>query len=255
MFEVVRVRDVMSAVPLTIAIDQTLADARSRMLALDVRHLPVLAEGRVVGMLSERDIGLAAGLGMALENVSVGSAMSAGPFTVRPDEELQTVLRVMAERKLGSAVVVRDDRLVGVFTSTDALRLLSQLIVRSHAFTRVELPPSSVLQRLDRERAVLDAVKQSARKVALAALDDDEQALDQLAACSRELDAAALRYIELEEELLLPLLAQSPAGEVRAELLRERHQTVRRQIHMANLALRHAGPEHVAYGVLSMCEV
>lgn len=255
MYETVRVRDVMSPVPLTVDVEQTLSEARAKMSALDVRHLPVLAGERVVGMLSERDIGLAAGLGLTLEKVSVGAAMSAGPFIVAPDEELDVVLRIMADKKLGSAVVVRDERAVGVFTSTDGLRMLSRIVNHIGDLVRVEVPLDSVLQRLDRERAVLNSVKQSAREVALAALAEDETAVGELSARATELDQAALRYIELEEELLIPLLERSPAGAVRVDLMRERHQSVRRQIHMAHVALRHSDPEHLAYAVLNMCEI
>lgn len=255
MYETVRVRDVMSPVPLTIDVEQSLSEARSKMAVLDVRHLPVLGGERVVGMLSERDIGLAAGLGLALEKVSVGTAMSAGPFIVAPDEELDMVLRIMADKKLGSAVVLRDERVVGVFTSTDALRLLSRIVNHIGPLVRLEIPLDTVLERLDRERVVLNSVKQSARQVALAALAEDETALNGLSARAAELDQAALRYTELEEELVIPLLQRSPAGLVRADLLRERHQTVRRQIHMARVALRQSDPEHLAYAVLNMCEV
>jgi acetoin utilization protein AcuB len=255
MMETVRVRDVMTPLPLPIHIEDTLADAHSRMLQLEVRHLPVLSGTRIVGMLSERDVALAQGLGMGLETVSVGAAMSAGPFTVQPDEALDAVLQVMAEKKFGSAVVVQGERLVGVFTSTDALRLLSWILANTATLAPIELPQSSVLQRLQKEQAVLHSIREAARHTALAALKEDDAAIDQLPNCIRGLHEAVLRYTELEEELLLPLLAQTSAsGAVRAELLRERHQRARRQIHMAHLALRGSDPEHLASAVLSLCE-
>lgn len=255
MFEPVRVGDVMTVLPLTIDIERNLAEARTRMLTLDVRHLPVLSGQRVVGMLSERDIGLAAGLGMELEKVSVGAAMSAGAFIVRPDEKLETVLLVMAERKLGSAVVLQDERVAGVFTSTDALRLLSTIVKHTAPLAPIELSPSAVVERLKKEQSILNSLKQTARRTALAALRDDETAIQELVTCSRGLDQAVLRYIDLEQELLFPLLAQSSgSGAIRAELLRERHQNARRQIHMAHLALQVSDSEHLAAAVLSMCD-
>jgi acetoin utilization protein AcuB len=255
MLEVVRIRDVMTPLPLTIDIEHTLADAESRMLKLQVRHLPVLAGERVVGLLSERDVALAAGLGMRLEDVSVGAAMSAGPFIVRPDEELDVVLRGMAAQRLGSAVIMQDERVVGVFTTTDALRLLSHLLKYTRPSEKIELPSPSVSDRLQKEQVILSSIKQAARRTAHAALDDDAQAVAELPVRSQALDQAVLRFTELEEQLLLPELMQlSETGAVRAEFLRERHLRVRRQIHMAHLALQNSDTEHLAYAVLSMCE-
>lgn len=251
----VRIRDVMTPLPLTIDIEQTLAEAQSRMQKLEVRHLPVLAGERVVGVLSERDVVLAASLGMGLEAVSVGAAMSAGPFIVRPDEELDRVLRVMVEQRIGSAVVVHDDRVVGVFTNTDALRILSRVLEYTRPSGPIELPSPSVLDRLRKEQLVLASIKQAACHTARAALDDDAQSIAELPLRSRELDEAVLRYAELEEQLLIPELAQlSGSGAVRAEFLRERHQTIRRQLHMGQLALQSSDTEHLACAVLSMCE-
>jgi acetoin utilization protein AcuB len=255
MFEPVRVADVMTPLPLTIDIEDSLATAHSRMLQLEVRHLPVLSRERVVGMLSERDIGLTAGLGMELERVSVGAAMSPGPFIVPPEEKLATVLMVMAEHKLGSAVVMQQQRLLGVFTSTDALRLLSTIVKHSGPLGKLESPPSAVAQRLEREQSVLNSIQESARRTALAALDEDEASIQALPTCSRNLDQAVLRYFELEQELLIPLLDQASAdGALRAQVLRERYNKVRRQIHMAHVALQRSDPEHLAAAVLSMCD-
>lgn len=254
MLETVLVRNVMIPVPLTIDIEQTLDEAQRLMSKLDVRHLPVLAGDRLVGLLSERDINLAAGLGMGLELVAAGNAMSVGPFTVPPEQHLSTVVRVMAERKIGSAVVVENERVVGMFTSTDALRLLSQILKHTHAWTAMHMPPNLVLDRLRKEQSVVSSIKQAARATALSALNEDPAALDELPACVRRLDQSLLRYIELEEELLIPLLIEtSPEAAIRAELLHEQHQTQRRQVHMARLALLNADGEHLASAVLSMC--
>lgn len=254
MFEAVLVRNVMIPLPLTIDIEQTLAEAQRLMLALDIRHLPVLSGERCVGLLSERDISLAGRLGMDLQHVAIGNAMSVGPFVVPPEQHLTTVVREMAERKLGSAVVVDDGRVVGMFTSTDALRLLSQVLKHTNAWGPIEMSPNVVFSRLRKEQSVLSSIKQAARSIGLAALNEDPAALEELPACARRLDQAVLRYIELEEELLIPLLVEtSPEGAIRAELLHEQHRNAQRQIHMARLALLSSDSEHLASAVLSMC--
>lgn len=109
--------------------DQTIAEAGRRMRAHRIRHLPVLEGGQLVGMLSERDIALVEALpGVDAEEVSVEEAMSPEPYTVLPATSLDEVVRTMAEKKFGSAVVAENGRVLGVFTTIDALRVLGELL-------------------------------------------------------------------------------------------------------------------------------
>jgi acetoin utilization protein AcuB len=121
----------MTAQVHTIGDDQTLAEARDRMHHHDVRHLPVLHGGHLVGVVSTRDIALVEALpGVDITQVTVDEAMAEEPWTVTRDTSLAQVAGVMAERKLGTAIVVdsRDaDKVIGVFTTTDALRALAAL--------------------------------------------------------------------------------------------------------------------------------
>lgn len=113
----------------SIGLDQTIAEAGRRMRAHRIRHLPVLDGGRLVGLLSERDIALIDGLpGVDPDEVSVEEAMSSEPYTVLPSTPLDEVVRVMAEKKLGSAIVAENARVVGVFTTVDALTVLGKLL-------------------------------------------------------------------------------------------------------------------------------
>lgn len=110
----------------TIGDDQSLAEARARMHHLQVRHLPVLHGGHLVGVLSERDILVVESLTADLDNVHVEDAMTADPWSVEPDAPLAQVAATMAERRIGTAIVVEGgDRVVGLFTTTDALRALA----------------------------------------------------------------------------------------------------------------------------------
>lgn len=119
----------MTHQPHTIGDEQTLANARERMRHWGVRHLPVLRGGHLVGVVSSRDIALVESLpGVDIERVTVDDAMSEDPWTVTRDAKLADVARVMAEQKLGTAIVVDDDNaVVGLFTTTDALRALAEL--------------------------------------------------------------------------------------------------------------------------------
>ncbi|HLT36711.1 MAG TPA: CBS domain-containing protein [Enhygromyxa sp.] len=119
----------MTPQPHTIGDEQTLASAHARMRQWGVRHLPVLRGGHLVGVLSSRDIALVESLpGVDLERVTVDDAMTEDPWTVTADARLGEVARTMAEQKLGTAIVVDgDDAVIGVFTTTDALRALAEL--------------------------------------------------------------------------------------------------------------------------------
>jgi acetoin utilization protein AcuB len=119
----------MTKQPHTIGDDQSLALARERMHEHDVRHLPVLHGGHLVGIVSARDIVMVEALpGIDITRVTVDEAMAEEPWTVTPDAALAQVAATMAERRIGTAIVVdrRDpDQVVGVFTTTDALRALA----------------------------------------------------------------------------------------------------------------------------------
>jgi acetoin utilization protein AcuB len=122
----IAIKDVMTPHPVTIGRDQTLAVAHEMMREHLVRHLPVLEHGQLVGMLSQRDLYFlesVAGVDLAKDRVDDG--MSLDTFAVGPDESLEHVASVMAERRLGSAVVIERERVIGIFTATDALRVLA----------------------------------------------------------------------------------------------------------------------------------
>jgi CBS domain-containing protein len=113
----------------TIGRDQTLESASLQMREHRVRHLPVLEGGKLLGVLSQRDVLLIESLpDVDPAVVTVEEAMSAQPYAVEPDAELGAVLRMMAEHKYGAAVVMEHGKVAGIFTTIDALTLLADLI-------------------------------------------------------------------------------------------------------------------------------
>jgi acetoin utilization protein AcuB len=119
----------MTWTPHTIGHDQTLATAHRMMNDYRIRHLPVLDGGRLVGIVSQRDLHLVETLkDVDPGEVQVSEAMSPDTFTVKPRSSVRKVAAEMAEHKYGSAVVMDRDRVVGVFTTIDALRALSTLL-------------------------------------------------------------------------------------------------------------------------------
>ena len=123
------IRRFMTPTPHTISTRQTLAEAHQAMRERGVRHLPVVEEGKLVGVVSQRDLYLLETLrGVDVSRELVEEAMSDEPFVVAPDTSLEEVAETMANRKHGSALVVESSTVVGIFTSTDALRALVTLL-------------------------------------------------------------------------------------------------------------------------------
>lgn len=118
----------MTYVPYTIGEDRPLKVAMDLMRKLQVRHLPVLKGSRLVGILSERDISLVLGLNDDPEKILVEEAYTPDPYTTRPDAALADVAKEMSRHKYGSALVVENGKLVGIFTETDAYRALAEAL-------------------------------------------------------------------------------------------------------------------------------
>lgn len=119
----------MTTIPLSVGPYDTLAQAGAVMRDNDIRHLPVLDEERLVGVITERDLALAANLsGVDPTRETIKAAMNERVFTVAPDSPLDQVAAEMAAGKFGSAVVVQNHRVVGVVTTVDICRALSELL-------------------------------------------------------------------------------------------------------------------------------
>jgi acetoin utilization protein AcuB len=112
--------------------DESVITAYERMLEHDVRHLPVLRAEQLVGVLFKSDLKLVEALSReVLRPVQVQSVMVTEYYTVAPDEALDVAAREMSKRKWGSALVLDQGKVVGVFTTTDALRALSDSLTDS----------------------------------------------------------------------------------------------------------------------------
>jgi acetoin utilization protein AcuB len=118
----------MTPAPHTIGAEQTVASAHQTMKELNVRHLPVLHGGELLGVVSDRDIAVVMGLKDAKPGeLSVEDAIPLVPFTVAPTTPLSEVAQHMADHKFGSAVVMRGREVLGIFTTVDACRALADL--------------------------------------------------------------------------------------------------------------------------------
>jgi acetoin utilization protein AcuB len=123
------VADRMTRTPQVIGVEQSLTAAHELMRSNGIRHLPVLHGGKLVGVLSQRDLHFVESLrDVNPDEVAVEEAMTQDVYAVPPRTPLREVVNEMAERKLGSAVVVEGQKIVGMFTTVDALDTLAGVL-------------------------------------------------------------------------------------------------------------------------------
>lgn len=123
------VREGMTFEPMSIAPDVELNDAWELMRSWGMRHLPVTdGNAKVIGVLSERDILRFKALNPQRTAAAARDAMSNDPFVVEPDDSLAEVASKMAQHKYGCAIVAGPKGILGIFTTTDALRILAELL-------------------------------------------------------------------------------------------------------------------------------
>lgn len=119
----------MTTCPHSVGVDQTAKTAIGLLKEYKIRHLPVLDAGKVRGLISDRDLKTASSLaGFDPAVVKVEDIAVEEVYEVAPDSKLDEVAADMAEKKLGSAVVLDNNKLVGIFTAVDGLRALSELL-------------------------------------------------------------------------------------------------------------------------------
>lgn len=119
----------MTPNPHSISLRQSLAQAYAFMREKNLRHLPVLAGGKLVGIIDDPDLRTFELLkGIDLSSLTVEKAMTPVPYSVTETTRLDEVAKVMAAHNYDVAVVTRDAAVVGVFTSTDAVRALADIL-------------------------------------------------------------------------------------------------------------------------------
>lgn len=119
----------MTTAPYSIGPDQKLSRAHKMMRDHHIRHLPVLQGGKLIGILTDRDLHLIETLrDVDPEAVTVEDAMSQMPYSVKPETPLDEVAAEMADHKYGCAVILQNDKVVGVLTTVDICRALAELL-------------------------------------------------------------------------------------------------------------------------------
>lgn len=133
-----RVRDYMTPDPQTLDINSTLLDAVLLIRRAELRHIPILQDGRLVGILTDRDVGRVSPsvLGAVspqeynrfFEETPLGKVMSRNLVSIAPEAPLAEAVNLLYKNKLGCLPVLDGEHLIGIITVLDMLRALHDLI-------------------------------------------------------------------------------------------------------------------------------
>ncbi len=122
-----QIKSIMTPFPYSVELAASLVSAQKMMLEHSVRHLPVTHLRELRGLITDRDIQMLLGSDKQIGpdpalRYSVQDAFIPDCYSVDLEQPLHVVLRTMADRRIGSAVVTTHGRLAGIFTTTDACR-------------------------------------------------------------------------------------------------------------------------------------
>ncbi|GIW31933.1 MAG: hypothetical protein KatS3mg071_2107 [Meiothermus sp.] len=130
------VKDFMTPDPQVVTPDVAVPEAAQIMKKGGFRRLPVVEEGRLVGIVTDRDLKEAMPsdatslsiweINYLISRLSVGEIMTRDPITVADTLPLQAAAKLMLEHKVGGLPVVHEGKLVGIVTVTDVLRAFLQ---------------------------------------------------------------------------------------------------------------------------------
>ena len=134
------VADIMTPNPVTVTPRNAIRTAVNLMREVGCRRLPVVDRGRLVGIITDRDLRRAANSpfvvreqwydNFILDHIEVGSCMTPNPLTIQPGASICEAARLMRDHKVGGLPVVADGQLVGIITETDLLNFLIETLER-----------------------------------------------------------------------------------------------------------------------------
>lgn len=139
------VKDSMTREIVTLSPEETVGAALALCRERRIRHLPVLKEGRLVGIVSDRDLRASTpafgdpARHAALQEILVEEVMARDVVTTLPDYPIEQAANTMRERKIGCLPVVESDELVGILTSSDVMAALVYLIGAHEPGSRMEI--------------------------------------------------------------------------------------------------------------------
>lgn len=144
------VKDEMTAHPVTITPERPIADAQRLMKENVIRHLPVVTpKGNLVGIVTRTTLNRTIPsklttlsiweLNYELNKIKVSEAMVREVITVAENAPIEEAARIMLEKKIGCLPVMRGDRLVGIITDIDLMRIMVELLGARQPGVRITL--------------------------------------------------------------------------------------------------------------------
>ena len=137
-------RDVMIPDPVTIGSNHSIGTALAKMRRGGFRRLPVVEHGKLIGIITDRDLRLAMNSPFVLregwydsylmEHIEVRSCMTSKVVTATADDDLIHIIELMEEHKIGGLPIVEDAQLVGIITETNLMNCLIELLRKESEF-------------------------------------------------------------------------------------------------------------------------
>ena len=144
-----RIRDVMTKNPVTVDSETLVIDAQKIMKEKNIRRLPVVDKGKLVGIVTKHDLLEASPspatslsvheLNYLLARMKVKEVMKKNPFTLDPDTPFEEALRIGQDKKIGSFPVMDQGKLVGIITESDIVRFLTRALGLREEGSRVTI--------------------------------------------------------------------------------------------------------------------
>jgi len=200
------VQEVMHADPITITPQTTLCDAYQLMHEKNIRHLPIMENGQLVGLVTDRDLRLATSR-LAQHpfdpKARVREIMSHPVHTAYPNDPVERATQMMLEMKIGCMPVVEESRLVGIVTSADLLAALLRLTGVHHPSGRLDIRMSDKPGELARLAQLLAERNVNIHSI-LTYTESDRQARLVLRVNTMEIHALAQHICDAGFEVLWP---------------------------------------------------
>ena len=144
-----RIRDVMTRNPITVDGETLVLDAQKVMKENNIRRIPVVDKGKLVGIVTKHDLLEASPspatslsvfeLNYLLAKMKVKEIMKKNPLTLGPDTPFEEALRLGQEKKIGSFPVVENGKLVGITTESDIIRFVTRVLGLKEEGSRITI--------------------------------------------------------------------------------------------------------------------
>jgi len=194
----------------TVSPQDNLEIAFQLMVTNKIRHLPVVEEDRLVGIISDRDLKSAlihAHNGLPVHDffmippkVPVSQVMTRDPIHITPDTDIEEAARMMYKQKIGSLPVVEDGSVVGIITESDILAIFIEIMGVIESSSRVDVAMDEDPESLSRATDVIRRGQGRIISIAMSAPNDEHSRTYyfRLASCDTSPIVEALREAGFE---------------------------------------------------------